>query len=59
MRKLNSVKEAADLLGVSASSVYAAVQAGKMEIVKFGGRILVPEKTLRDLMEGRWDDNEG
>lgn len=56
-----SVPEAAELLGLSRSSAYAAVQRGDIPSVRVGGRVLVSAKALERLVnpiENRNDADE-
>lgn len=41
-----SVQEAADALGISRNSAYAAVRSGEIASLRIGGRILVPTAPL-------------
>jgi excisionase family DNA binding protein len=45
-----SVPEAAELLGLSRSSVYAAVKRGDIPSVRVGGRVLVSMRALEQLI---------
>lgn len=47
-----SIRDAAPLLGVSASTAYAAVRAGTfpVPVIHIGGRIVVPTAPLRKLL---------
>jgi len=47
-----SVPGAAQLLGISASSAYAAVREGKFptKVIQIGGRYVIPTKPLLDLI---------
>lgn len=47
-----SVPEAAQLLGLSRSSTYAAVQRGEIPSVRVGGRVLIPLQRLTALING-------
>ncbi len=47
-----SVGEAAQLLGLSRSSAYLAVQRGEIPSVLIGHRIIIPMKRLEALLEG-------
>ena len=52
-----SIRDAAPLLGISASTAYAAVRAGTfpVPVIHIGGRIVVPTAPLRKLLG--LDDN--
>lgn len=59
-RKTFTAEEAAELLGVSASSVYRAVRENTFPIkaIKVGrGRVLIPSQPLMDLLTPN-DDKE-
>ncbi|WP_313550910.1 helix-turn-helix domain-containing protein [Corynebacterium sp.] len=47
-----SVPRAAEILGVSASSAYAAVREGKFptKVIQVGGRYVIPTKPLLELL---------
>lgn len=45
-----SVREAAQMLGLSKNSVYQAVMKGQVPHVKIGKRILIPKAKLRLLL---------
>ena len=45
-----SVAEAAQVLGISRSSAYAAVHAGTIPTVHIAGRLLVPKAALNALL---------
>jgi excisionase family DNA binding protein len=45
-----SVPEAAELLGLSRSSAYAAVKRGDIPSVRVGGRVLVSMRALEQLI---------
>jgi excisionase family DNA binding protein len=49
--KVLTVREAAKLLRVSATSAYAAVRSGAIPAVKIGGRIVIPRAGLVRLLE--------
>ena len=52
VRLLVSVREAAARLGVSRSSVYELLNAGRIESVKVGARRLVPSEALESFVAG-------
>ncbi len=54
-----SVPEAAMMLGLSRSSMYAAVDRGEIRSVKVGSRILVPIRGLEELMGYIEQDTQG
>lgn len=47
-----SVPRAAEILGISASSAYAAVREGKFptKVIQIGGRYVIPTKPLLELL---------
>lgn len=47
--------EAAELLSLSRSSTYDAVQRGDIPSIRVGSRILIPLGALEDLINGRHD----
>jgi excisionase family DNA binding protein len=48
--QLHTVPEVARELRVSRESVYRAIRRGELEVVRFGGVIRVPSKTLDRLL---------
>ncbi len=42
-----TVEEAAELLGISRPSAYAAAKSGELPTIRYGRRILVPTAALR------------
>ena len=46
-----SPKQIADLLGVSLMTISRMVKAGKFEIVRCGGRVLIPESAVRRFLD--------
>jgi excisionase family DNA binding protein len=49
-----SVKRAAQILGVSRGLAYEMARQGRLPVIRFGRRLLVPKKALDALLEGRW-----
>lgn len=47
-----TVREAASLARVSASTMYRAIHAGHVPVVQFGGRYWVPRSKLERLLNG-------
>ncbi len=45
------VAKAAEVLGISRNLAYEMVKNGKLPVVKFGKRILVPKKAIENLLE--------
>jgi excisionase family DNA binding protein len=48
-----TVHEAAELLGVAASSYYAAARRGEVPAIRVGRRLIVPGAALERWLEGR------
>ncbi len=46
-----SPKQIADLLGVSLMTISRMVKAGKFEIIRCGGRVLIPESAVRRFLD--------
>lgn len=46
-----SVEEAGRLLGISRPLAYEMVHAGKLPILRFGKRMLVPKRALEQLLQ--------
>ncbi len=44
-----SVREVAKLLGISRNLAYEATRTGKIPVIKFGKRVLIPRKPLEEL----------
>ena len=49
-RKFYAIKEIATMLGVSKSLLYAMVNKRKLDAVRIGVRILIPEEALKKLL---------
>ena len=47
-----TVAEAAQMLGLSVSSAYRAIESGEIPSIRIGGRILVPRSRLFTLIGG-------
>ncbi len=47
-----SVDEAAKKLGISRNSLYHAIQAGELPVLKIGKRLLIPIAALQKKLEG-------
>jgi len=47
-----TVPEAAAMLGISRNFAYELVKAGKLPVVKFGKRLLIPRVGLEKMLEG-------
>ena len=56
-RLVFTVEEAAQLLGISRSFAYEAVQRGDIPSMRIGRRILVPKAALRRLLESSQSEN--
>ena len=52
IEKQYTVEEAAEMMRVAASTMYALVNAGKLGHTKPGKRILIPESAIRDYLAG-------
>jgi len=50
-RSTVSVEEAARILGISRGLAYQMVHQGKMPVLRFGRRMVVPKKVLEQLLE--------
>ena len=50
-RPLMTVTEVADFIGLSKSFTYELCHQGKIPVIRFGRRILVPRKPLLALLE--------
>ena len=50
---LLNVKQLADLLGVSDSSVYELIQEGGFPSLRIGKRIVIPKEELREWISAR------
>ena len=48
-----SLREAAELLGVSKSTLHRAIRAGVVPHVRIGRRIVIPAKALEDWLSAR------
>ncbi len=46
-----SVREAAQVLGLSPSHTYGAIYRGEIPALRFGQRIVVPKDALHELLE--------
>lgn len=49
-RRMYTITETADLLGIGRSTAYELAQRGELEVVQIGGRRLVSASTLTDLL---------
>jgi excisionase family DNA binding protein len=58
-RLVFTVEEAAQLLGISRSFAYEAVQRGEIPSMRIGKRILVPKAALSRLLAGHDEDQAG
>ena len=52
-RRTCTVQEAAQLLGISRNSAYAAVHRGEIPSIRLGRRYVVPIDRLEELLDGR------
>ncbi|HZL64927.1 MAG TPA: helix-turn-helix domain-containing protein [Thermoleophilia bacterium] len=46
-----SVREAAQILGISSSYAYLVIERGEIPALRVGGRILVPRDALDEMLE--------
>jgi excisionase family DNA binding protein len=51
-----SVPEAARVLGIGRNTAYVAARSGELPSVKIGGRVVVPVRRLRALLDGTKGD---
>ncbi len=51
-RQTVNANEAAEILGVAAPTIYAAVKRGELPSVKIGDRVLIPRVALQHMLEG-------
>ncbi len=57
-RKVLTVKELANELGISISLSYRQVREGKIYSIKCGDRYLIPKKAFEELLSGsQWKQN--
>jgi excisionase family DNA binding protein len=54
-----TVKETAELLRISRSGAYGAVRTGQIPSIKFGRRIIIPYKTIIEILEGAGKNKAG
>lgn len=47
-----SIKETAQQLGLSKSTIYNLIKSGQLETLKLGRRTLIPLKSVEALIEG-------
>ena len=59
MKKLLTIKEAADILGVSVNTIYKWTSAKKIPYVKVGGRVMFDPDDLEAWIEARKVDPIG
>jgi excisionase family DNA binding protein len=50
-RQTYSVREVAQILGISRNMTYGAIYRGEIPALRFGNRIVVPRKALNELLE--------
>ena len=48
---LHSIMSTAEILGIGRSSVYGLIAAKKIEAVKIGRRTLIPDQSVKDLVD--------
>jgi excisionase family DNA binding protein len=49
-RRTRTVEEAAQILGISRASAYAAAKTGELPTIRLGNRLLVPDAALEKLL---------
>lgn len=47
-----SIKQACQASSLSRTTLYAHIAAGRLRVVRFGGRTVIPAEALRSLLEG-------
>lgn len=47
-----SIKEACEVSSLGRTTIYAHIKAGRLEIVKVGGRTLIPAAALESFLRG-------
>lgn len=47
-----SVKEACKATSLSKTTIYTHIAAGKLRVVRIGGRTVIPAESLRELIAG-------
>lgn len=57
-RKMYSIPDAAKILDLSVSGLWAMVRAGKIRTVKLGHRRVVPPGVLEDILNGEVPTND-
>ena len=50
-----SVYEACEATSLKRSTIYAYISAGRLRVVRIGGRTIIPADSLRTLLEGGVD----
>ena len=58
-KKVLTVKELADELGISINLAYRQVREGKIYSIKCGDRYLIPKKAFEELLSGSQQKDEG
>ena len=58
-KKVLTVKELADELGISINLAYRQVREGKIYSIKCGDRYLIPKRSLEQLLSGGDDKGGG
>lgn len=58
-RKVLTVKELANELGISINLAYRQVREGKIYSIKCGDRYLIPKKAFEELLSGGQQRQEG
>jgi len=58
-KKVLTVKELADELGISINLAYQQVREGKIYSIKCGDRYLIPKKAFEELLSGNEQRQDG
>ena len=58
-KKVLTVKELAQVLGISINLAYRQVRDGKIYSIKCGDRYLVPKKAFEELLSGSFQRQDG
>lgn len=58
-KKVLTVKELSDELGISISLAYRQVREGKIYSIKCGDRYLIPKKAFEELLSGNEQRQDG
>lgn len=56
--KIYTLEEIAELLKLSVRTLYTYIENGRLKATKLGGKWIVTEKALKDLIEGNDKDTK-